>query len=184
MRWEALFSDLDSRMQALERLSVHSEVREKTRVETAQITLVDRLLGSVGNALEVTLMNGEELSGTLTSAYVQWILISGVRAESVVATSAVAIVTGLSATIGPPPGSAAKRLGLSHVLRTFARDRSEVSLSLIHGDITGVCDRVGADYVEVTRHAPGEPRRGRRQVTVAHEVICAVHSRGNYAEAI
>jgi len=184
MRWEAFFSDLDSRMQALERLSVHSEIREKTRAEAAQITLVDRLLGSVGKHLEVTLMNGEKLSGTLTSAYAQWILLSGAHTESVIVTGAIAMATGLSTTIGPPPGSAAKRLGLGHVLRTFARDRSEVRLSLLHVDITGVCDRVGADYVEITRHTPGEPRHRRKQVTVAHEVICAVHNRGNYVKTV
>jgi hypothetical protein len=52
------------------------------------------------------------------------------------------------------------RLGLRHVLRGIARDRSAVRISLIDGTaIDGTIDRLGADFVEVAQHAAGELRR-------------------------
>jgi hypothetical protein len=45
-------------------------------------------------------------------------------------------------------------------LRAISRDRSPARIELVDGSaIDGTIDRVGADFIEVAAHAPGEYRR-------------------------
>jgi hypothetical protein len=61
------------------------------------------------------------------------------------------------------PGSAGlveSRVGVRHLLRAIARDRSAVRVHVADGStMDATIDRVGADFVEVATHLPGEPRR-------------------------
>ena len=76
--------------------------------------------------------------------------------------TSVVSLAGLRAWSGTP-GSAGQvfaRLGLGHALRGIARDRLPVQLWLTDGSVVcGTVDRVGADFLEVTEHGTGEPRR-------------------------
>jgi hypothetical protein len=74
-------------------------------------------------------------------------------------------VTGISglgraSTVPGTLDAVTARLGLWFVLRRIARDRSPASLQLTDGTtLAATLDRVGADFVEVAVHAPGEARR-------------------------
>jgi hypothetical protein len=51
-------------------------------------------------------------------------------------------------------------LSLRSALRGIARDRSPVRLQLLDGEVVdATVDRVGKDFLDVARHAPGELRR-------------------------
>jgi hypothetical protein len=52
------------------------------------------------------------------------------------------------------------RIGIRQLLRAIARDRSPVRVHLLDGSVVdATIDRVGADFIEVATHLPGERRR-------------------------
>ncbi len=78
--------------------------------------------------------------------------------------AAVTSIAGLGALSATPgsEGRVAARLGLASALRGIARDRSGTAITLVDATrIVGTIDRVGADFVEVAEHAPGEARRAK-----------------------
>jgi hypothetical protein len=82
--------------------------------------------------------------------------------EALVPAHAMLWIGGLAAQSAVPhgEGQVAARLDLAFALRGIVRDRSAVALTLMDGSTAaGTLDRVGADFVEVAEHPPGEPRR-------------------------
>jgi hypothetical protein len=67
------------------------------------------------------------------------------------------------------------------VIRSWARDREVVRVFRAGGaPLDGTIDAVGADYVDIAEHDPGEPRRTdavRRVATVPVSVVTAVRRR-------
>jgi len=166
-RWSALFADLEAQAAAAEQAERAAEVDERTRGELATLGVVDRLRAAADAALRLRLIGGRTLTGSLSRVGPDWLLITeDAGREVVVPLTAVAGVRGLSRYSAVPgaAGVVASRLGLRHALRGLARDRSAVRLELADGTaLDATIDRVGADFVEVAAHAPGEARR-RREV--------------------
>lgn len=163
MRWEALFADLEAQAAAAEQAERAAEVEERTRGELGALAVVDRLRAAEGAGLRLRLAGGRALSGTVHRVGPDWLLLAeDAGREAVVPLTAVLGVRGLN-RYSAVPGSAgvvASRLGLRHALRGVARDRSPVRLELLDGtSLDATIDRVGADFVEVAAHAPGEARR-------------------------
>lgn len=73
------------------------------------------------------------------------------------------------------------RLGLAAVARSWARDRSIVRVHRgAAPSLDGTIDDVGADFVDLAEHDPGEPRRSesvRRLVTVPFGSMTAIMRR-------
>jgi hypothetical protein len=92
-----------------------------------------------------------------------WLLIDeGGGRELVLATAHLIGLRGLGRYSAVPEseGVVESRLGLRHVLRGIARDRSPVRVHLMDGStVDATIDRVGADFIEVARHDAGEMRR-------------------------
>lgn len=167
MRWDGLFADLEAQVDALERLERAAEVDERTRGEIGTLTVHDRLRAAVGATLRVQARGGCALRGVVARVGPDWLLLDeGHGREVVVRSAAIIAVRGLP-RVSAVPGSAGvveSRLGLRHVLRGIARDRSPVRLHLADGTTDGATvdatiDRVGGDFVEVAVHAAGEARR-------------------------
>lgn len=163
MRWERLFADLETELAAAEAAERDTEVAERTRTEVAKLRLVDRLRAADGVEVGVTLVGGGDWRGAVADIGPDWVLLSGDRRGDVlVSLDAVRSVTGLPPWSAVPGGEGrvAERFRIGAVLRGVARDRAAVRVVLRDGDaFHGTVDRVGADYLELAEHAPGEPRR-------------------------
>lgn len=181
MRWDDLFADLEFQATELKRLELEGEVDERIRAQVGRIRLIDRVRAAEGDEVSLRCTGGLSLTGRLTRVGSEWLLLDepGGR-EAVVAAVSVLSVSGLGRLSATEESMSVTegRLGLRYVLRGVARDRSAVRIHLSDGQILdGTIDRVGADFIEVAEHAPGESRRRgdvRRATAVANSAIVAV----------
>jgi hypothetical protein len=161
MRWDGLFADLEAQAALLEQEERAAEVDERTRGEIGALELPDRLRAALGTSLRLRLRGGFTINGRLVRA--DWLLVDeGDGREALVAGAGLVGVRGLGRYSAVPhsAGVVESRLGLRAALRGIARDRSAARLLLADGDtMDATIDRVGADFVEVATHAPGELRR-------------------------
>jgi hypothetical protein len=180
MRWDGLFADLEAQAESLYVAQRAGETEGRARAELARLPLVDRLRPSVGAQLRLRCRDGLAVNGTLLRAGAGWLLIDeGAGREAVIASAAVSSLSGLSrwsAPLGSMP-VVESRLGLTHVLRGIARDRSGVRLHL-DGSVVidGTLDRVGADFLEMAVHPAGEARRRRDVLDLVVVVLSALVS--------
>jgi hypothetical protein len=183
MRWDDLFGDLEAQLEAAEAASVDAEVADRTRRESALITLADRLGGSQGDRVAVHVVGAGRVDGHLLEVAGQWVLLADDRgADVLVALAAVQGLADLSASSDPgsDPAQGRMRLGLGVALRAVARDRAPVVVHLTGGStVEGTLERVGADFVEVTEHPAAEtrPRGGRAVRTLPFAALAMVRSR-------
>ena len=188
MRWDDLFGDLEAQLEAAEAASVDAEVADRTRRESALLTLAERLGGSLGRRVGVQVAGAGRVDGRLVELSGQWLLLAGDSggaggsgAQVLVVLSAVQSVAGLAAGSDPPPaGGQRVRLGLGVALRAIARDRRPVVVHLTGGGtLEGTLERVGADFVELTEHPADEvrPRRAGGVRTVPFTALALVRSR-------
>ena len=173
MRWEGLFRDLEAQLEAAEGAALDAEVADRTRRESASVSLVHRALGAAGGRVSVRVLGAGAVDGVLREVGAQWLWLQedGGR-DALLALPAVLSLTGLTAWSAAPGagGRVFARLGLGPALRGIARDRAPVSVWLLDGSVvTGTVDRVGADFLEVSAHDPGEPRR-RSEVSAVRTV--------------
>jgi hypothetical protein len=163
MRWEELFDDLEAQLAAAEAAELAREVAERSRIAVGELRVVDRIVGSVGHPVVVTVLGCGVVRGVLRDAGNDWLLLEehGQR-EVLIATAAVLGITGLGAASQVPgsEGEVGRRLDLRRALRGLARSRTGVGLRLVDGSaVAGTIDRVGADHVELAEHPAGEARR-------------------------
>ena len=161
MRWDRLFRDLEAQLEMADAAELDAEVSDRTRRESALVALVDRALGAAGSRVSVRTAGTGVVQGVLLDVGSEWLLLAedGGR-EALLPLPAVLSLSGLGLPTAVPGGPVFTRLGLAAALRAIARDRAAVSVGLVDGSVlTGTVDRVGADFVEVSVHGAGEPRR-------------------------
>ena len=162
MRWEALFADLDGQLDAAAAEEHAAEVADRSRRELARLRLADRAELAAGAQLSAGIAGAGTVAGRLVRSGPGWWLLAEGGAETLVCTDAVGWVSGLPALAADPDAGSPvdQRWGLGYVLRAIARDRAGVTVVLRDGSaVTGTLDRVGADFVDLAEHAPGEWRR-------------------------
>lgn len=174
MRWERLLADLEAVEEARRRAELLGETAELIRAETARIPLAARLRAAEGVRLTFEVDGGHRCAGTLTGVGQGWVLLEDGAVQWLLAMRHVLWVDGLPRYAAPELDGAARRiyesLGLPHVLRGIAADRSAVHLGLGRGEpVFGTIDRVGSDFVELALHPSGEPRR--RTAVGAHRAV-------------
>ncbi|MEP7178051.1 MAG: hypothetical protein ABI775_03080 [Pseudonocardiales bacterium] len=181
MRWEALFTDLDAQAEALERAERAAEVDERARLDLGALGLLERLRPALGTAVRLQCAGSVVVSGVLRRVGPDWLLLDeGAGREVLVTLRAVQGVSGLSRLSAAPESMpiVESRLGLSHVLRGVARDRSPVRICRSDGSVLdATIDRVGADFLEAAVHPAGEPRRRsevREVILIPHSAVVAV----------
>jgi hypothetical protein len=181
MRWDRLFDDLQSQMDAEGQRELDLEVSDRTRRERARVGLHERLIAHRGLRVELRLAAGVVVSGSVADAGSDWLLVEdpghgggaghggstddrgGLApfGASLVPFGSIVSITGLVTRAAAGPGVAtAKRFGLGYALRGLSRDRSVVSLTDISGSVTtGTIDAVGADALDLSEHPADLARR-------------------------
>ena len=169
VRWDALFGDLEAQLGAATAQDRAHEVAELTRAERATVLLADRLRASHGDGVTVAVRSGARVHGVLVDVGAAWLLVADARREHLVPLAAVVSVTGLRDGAAPPEASALRRLGLGHVLREIARDRSVVRVVTLAATAQGRIDAVGADHLDlaVALDDSGRPTGARQAITFA-----------------
>lgn len=180
MRWEQLFADLEARFAAVEQAGFAIEVADRIRSEAARTGLAERMAGAVGAGVRVVTLGGATTTGTVRRGGPDWVLVDEPGGtEVLVPLASVAVVTGLTRSIGRPGGGGVvgARLGVASVLRGIARDRLPVVLDLVDGTrVGGTVDRVGRDLIELADTGPDGDRRagGARSSVVAIAAVAQV----------
>jgi small nuclear ribonucleoprotein (snRNP)-like protein len=152
VRWDDLFGDLEREWEALGESDRRAEIAERTRAEFAQLSLLDRLRGSVGQQVRLRTLNGHDVGGELVRVGSDFVLVAAPRSEYVIALQAVAAVrdVGPRSLQGHVVGPVVARLGLASLLRRVAADRSLVWLTTADGrTLRGRLQRVGSDFLEL-----------------------------------
>jgi hypothetical protein len=161
MRWDALFEDLEAQFGAMQDSEFLTEVADRTRAELGRITMLDRLRAAVGATVSVDIGTGQDVMGKLSRVGKDCLLIdTAPHDEWLIPVGAISGLSGLGPWAQMGAGVAA-RLGMAHLLRGIARDRSPVTVLCGEAETpaTGTIDRVGADFVELARHPLDAPRR-------------------------
>jgi hypothetical protein len=181
MRWERLFADVESQLEAADRAELAGEVADRTRREVARLRLADRLRASVGAELQLSVAGAGALRGRLRRVGEGWLLVQPEAGPAaLVLRTALLAVDGLPAAATEPgsEGPVLSRLDVGHALRAIARDRSPVAVQLRDGTrLDGTLDRIGSDFADLALHPAGEARREnavRSVRTVTFEGIAVV----------
>jgi len=185
MRWDNLFADLESEAERLSSVERDAEIEDRTRSEIGRLGLGDRLRPAIGNWLRVRCHGSVALAGRLCRVAPEWLLLAEESGrEALVRAAAVLSVGGLERFSAVPDSVPVveARFGLALALRGVSRDRSGVRVHLVDGSVLdGTIDRVGADFIELAIHPPGEARRAsavRDRVLVATSGLVAVRRDG------
>ena len=177
MDWDerlfAFLDDLEQQAQALYDADRESELADRARSEYAAVTLVSRLMASVGREVVLDVRGVGPVAGELQRVGPGWCLVHGAAQDWVVRLAAVKGVEGASDRSVPEIAwSPVSRLGLGSALRRLADTRSECRVHSVDGAVWDAClTRGGSDFVEA-RVGEG------RVVLLALESLGAVQSRG------
>jgi len=184
MRWDELFGDLEGQLDAFAAAETEAEVADRARRELALLRLVDRLRPLREARVGLVVQGAGQVRGIVRDVGSTWVLLDEAPGtEALVPLAAVLTVSGLArvSAVAGEEGHVVRRLGLAHVMRGLARDRSPVAMTLVNGHrLTGTIDRVGAHFLELADHAPGQARRQgevRGVLAIAHSAVALIQRR-------
>src|SRR5439155_26240522 len=114
-----------------------AEVADRSRWQSGQLRLLDRLCGAVGRAVDLLLDDGTAVSGTLVATGDGWLGVRDGSGHALVPRHGLARLAfplaGVEASGRPSmPPAVPQRAGLVQVARRLARDRAYVRL-LVRG---------------------------------------------------
>jgi hypothetical protein len=185
MRWDNLFSDLESQLEYGLNAEENDLHNEEERLRLGRLSLRDRLLqlASVSDrganySIAFVLAGGLRLSARVTTIGKDWFAADidpgapsvpgGRRRQCVVPLAA---VEGLTLTrrqirhslepraVQEGPGAITDKLGLAFLLRDLCRRRMTVEVTLERESVFGTIDRVGRDHFDLAVHGATAPRR-------------------------
>ena len=175
MRWQNLFDDLESQLEAELGAREIDLLAEEERLRLGRLSLRDRVRAlheADGTApIGVTLRGGDRIALTLEAIGRDWLageLDAGIRRSAIVPFAALASLEPVGAQLAgslradsapEPPTALSARLGLAFVLRDLCRRRAAVELRVGPERLHGTIDRVARDHLDLAEPAPGEPRR-------------------------
>lgn len=156
MRWEALFEDLQSQLEAAERAEDEALVAELAEAEIGGTLLADRLRARLGHDVRLRLRSGTDVAGRVLDAAPQWVLLGDQRDRRLLVPVEAVQAAWPLGPVAPEAGTVERRLRVTHVLRGLAREGAPVRVSCDAGDYTGWLTRVGSDHVDLRTEASGQ----------------------------
>jgi hypothetical protein len=184
VRWDRLFADLETQLDAAADDELNAEVAERTRREFASTSLDGRLRAAAGRVVELSVAGVGVIIGEVRRVGPGWLLLDvpgGLPA--VISTRVIQAARDLPVATREMSAEsvAAQEVGLAHVLRVLARDRTSTTVVMADGaTLTGTIDRVGTDYLDLAEHSLDEPRRSsviRGVRTLALPAVAALRPR-------
>lgn len=192
MRWDGLFADIEAQWEREIHAQTLAEAAELTRGEWAALPLVARLRGARGSLLRLQLRRGIRCEVSVQAVGEDWIGGRTPGGDSVVVRQAAVnavegpLAAAVVADVDRPgqQGPGGKGPGLTSVLRRVARSRAPVEVLGTDGTVLveGTVDRVGADHIDVARHARHDARRAeavRGVLVVPLESVALVRTAGH-----
>lgn len=160
MRWDRLFADLETQLEAAADGALDTQVADRTRHELAATSMEGRLRAATGRILELSVAGAGSLVGEVRRVGAGWLLLAVAGGPpALLATGAVVAVRDLP--VATRERGVAEQAAIVQVLRVLSRDRTVTAVTLRDGNtLTGTIDRVGADYVDLAEHPLDEARRG------------------------
>lgn len=175
MRWAALFQDFESQLDAARRADLSARSSELARVEAGSVELADRFRAARGRQLRLRLRSGRDVIGVVDEVASTWLLVSTQHGTMLIPAEAVDVVHQLDVGATAQRSAVRARLGLGHALRALARDRALVLVATVSGDMTGLIDQVGRDYLELgLADASGSAGRCRETALVPFHALVAI----------
>lgn len=182
MRWDNLFDDLESQLEAeLEADDVGIRVEEE-RLRLARLGLRDRLVAiaadTLGSDIPVRLLlgDGRFIDVHLITLGRDWVSANRLGGPSSYCLIPFTAISGIvlmrnqlqRSLLSPTaPDTLSARLGFGYMLRDLCRRRTTVEIVQTRGDVIhGTIDRVGRDHLDIAVHEPGTPRRERDVVHI------------------
>jgi hypothetical protein len=164
VRWDDLFADLEGMAAAAHQADLVAEVADRSRYEWGRLDWLVRVRAAgLGRVVDLLLVDGDRVRGPLLGSGQDWLAVANASADVVVAGWAVRRATMRGPRVGHAVASEpaiSERLGLRHVVRLLARDRTYVRVRIVGGDqASGTVDRAGADHLELAEHQVDRPRR-------------------------
>jgi hypothetical protein len=157
-----VFDELEAEFEAGLRSEADQETVAALRAGIGETVLWEQLARRVGS-LVVALAGARRFRGVVLASYPEFLVLQdGDGTEHLVRHGPATSVQlpPEPATLQPVPPPAARRHRLSLALRELARRREPVRVELLDGErVDGTIEAVGADYLEVAEHDPGEARR-------------------------
>jgi hypothetical protein len=157
-----VFDELEAEFEAGLRSEADQETVAALRAGIGETVLWEQLARRAGS-LVVAFAGARRFRGVVLASYPEFLVLrDGDGTEHLVrhgpATSVA--LPPEPAVLQPVPPPAARRHRLSLALRELARRREPVRVELLDGErVDGTIEAVGADYLEVAEHDPGEARR-------------------------
>ncbi|MBM6621013.1 hypothetical protein JTF08_05275 [Micrococcaceae bacterium RIT802] len=162
MRWESLFADLESQLNAARARERTVEIQEMVRIERSQLRLWDHLAGQVGADITLDLLGGQRLRGMLQHVGVNWLSLRDGPAEYLVVDAGIRSleIAGHRAAVAEE-GTVRRRVSQGSALRSLVRDRARVTIWAVDGALlgTGTLDHAGADHLRLALHPADGYRR-------------------------
>lgn len=162
MRWDQLFSDLESRFERDLDDAAAAEGLDEDRARIASRTLRERLLEHADASVVLRASGGATMRMELHVVGADWA--AGRLAAGGSVLLPLAAIDWARLEPAPDPRSSRapddrQRIALPVVLRELARRRTVVDVALAQDRPSGTIDRVGADHLDLAVHPRDVPRR-------------------------
>lgn len=159
MRWEALFQDLLTQMDAAEQLDVDHEIDDRSRAELVSIQLTDRLRAAQGEVITATISSELGFSGELRMVGKDWILLNTRKESILLPVGSISTLQGVGRSAHVVASKVQR--SFASALRALAYRRAGVRVYLRGSDglrqrLSGVIGRVGADHCDISTVRDGE----------------------------